>query len=110
MKLDGEDMTRPTTDGQTEISVKGDWVKVQALYVNGTTIIVRGRWLKTAFVHDEAWLETGVQDPELCIRRLKKSFRTGREYLHVRTEVTNNSEVFISCRVGKHRGHPSHFL
>ena len=50
MKLDGEDMTLPTTDGQTEISVKGDWVKVQALYVNGTTIIVRGRWLKTAFV------------------------------------------------------------
>ena len=42
------------------------------MQVNGTTIVVRGNWLKTAFVHDEAWLETGVQDPELCIRRLKE--------------------------------------
>jgi hypothetical protein len=72
MKLDDEDMTGLTADSQTEISVKGDWVKVNALYVNGKIIIIRGGWLKTASVHDEAWLETEVQDPELCIRRLKE--------------------------------------
>jgi hypothetical protein len=59
-------------DGKLEISVKGDWVQVPALQVNGTNILVRGRWLKVASVHDEAWLEAELEDPELCIKRLKE--------------------------------------
>jgi hypothetical protein len=72
MMADGEDMAQAVAGGQTEISVKGDWVKVRAMQVNRTTIIVRGNWLKIAYVHDEAWLETEVEDPKLCIRRLKE--------------------------------------
>lgn len=72
MKVDGEDLNQDMASGQTEISVKGDWVKVRTMQVNRTTIIVRGSWLKIAYIHDEAWLETGVEDPELCIKRLKE--------------------------------------
>jgi hypothetical protein len=55
-----------------EISVKGKWIRVPALDVDGTTIIVRGAWLKIAGVHDEAWLETEVHNPDLCINKLSQ--------------------------------------
>lgn len=65
-------MTQPVADGKTEISVKGAWVKVPALQVNRTTIVVQGSWLKVASIHDEAWLETELEDPELCVKRLRE--------------------------------------
>lgn len=55
-----------------ETSVKGKWIKVPALQVNGKTIIVRGRWIKVGLVHDEDWLETELEDPELCAKMLKE--------------------------------------
>lgn len=58
------------TQDSVEISVKGKWFRVPALYVDGKAIIVRGKWIKTAIVEAEEWLETEVEDPELCIRRL----------------------------------------
>ena len=63
-------MTQVVVDGQTEISVKGAWVKVPALQVDRATIIIQGSWLKVASIHDEAWLETEIADPQLCVRRL----------------------------------------
>lgn len=54
-----------------EISVKGTWIKVPALDVNGDRLVATGRWLKVAFVHDEAWLESEINDPEACVRELK---------------------------------------
>lgn len=72
MKAEDENMTQSITDARTEISVKGDWVKVPALKVSNAIIVVRGNWLKVASVHDEAWLETELEDPELCVRRLKE--------------------------------------
>src|SRR5664280_2582998 len=55
-----------------DISVKGKWVRVPALQVNGRTIVVTGRWLKVAAVQSEEWLETEVEDPEACVRELKE--------------------------------------
>jgi len=64
-------------DNGIEISVRGRWVKVPALEVNGKNVIVRGRGIKVAVVHDEEWLETELEDPELCVRKLKEHGMTG---------------------------------
>lgn len=44
----------------SRISVKGRWVNVPALDVDGHTIVVTGRWLKVAAVKDEEWEEGDV--------------------------------------------------
>jgi hypothetical protein len=54
------------------ISVRGKWIEVPALNVDGKNVIVTGRWLKMASIHDEEWLETELEDPESCINRLKE--------------------------------------
>jgi hypothetical protein len=55
-----------------EANFKGQWRKIPALNINGTTITVAGSWVKTAVVYDEEWLERELQDPETCIQRLKE--------------------------------------
>ena len=55
-----------------EISVKGKWVRVPALEVEGRTIIVNGKWIKVALIDAEEWLETGLEDPEPCLKKLKE--------------------------------------
>ena len=77
MKAESKDMPQPMADGMTEISVKGKWVKVPALEVDRTIIVVRGTWLKIASVHDEAWSETELEDPELCVKRLREKESRG---------------------------------
>ena len=54
-----------------EISVKGKWISVPALHVNENAIIVKGKWLKTAVIEAEDWLETEISSPEACIWSLK---------------------------------------
>jgi hypothetical protein len=56
-----------------EISVKGQWLQVPALRVDGKHIIVRGQWLKTAIVNDEEWLETEIENPQQCAMLLKST-------------------------------------
>lgn len=58
--------------GRVEISVRGKWVEVPALWVNGQTFIVTGKRIRIAAVHDEDWLEEELQDPEECLRKLKE--------------------------------------
>src|SRR6266496_6730076 len=60
-----------------EVSAKGEWIKVPALNVDGNSIVVTGKWIKTASIHDEIWLEKGVEDPDLCIKMLKSSTSQG---------------------------------
>ncbi len=60
------------TDTSVEISVKGEWIKVPALQIDGATIIVRGKWLRIAGVLDEEWSESEVENPELCVQALKR--------------------------------------
>jgi hypothetical protein len=60
------------TGNSIEISVGGKWVRVPALDAgNGKTMIVTGRRIRVAAIHDEEWLETELEDPELCVRKLK---------------------------------------
>jgi hypothetical protein len=67
-----------TTENISEIYVKGRWVRVPVLEVDGKTIAVRGSWLKTAIVRSEEWLETEVENPDRCITELKRQ-RPNRE-------------------------------
>jgi hypothetical protein len=55
-----------------ETSVKGKWIKVPSLNVCGKHVVVRGRLLKVAVILDEEWLETELEDPELCVKKLKE--------------------------------------
>ena len=62
--------------GTVEMSIGGKWFTVPAVEVNGQIIALRGEWFKTAVVHEEDYLETEIQDPEECIRRLKEQKAT----------------------------------
>jgi hypothetical protein len=65
------------TIGNIEISVKGKWLVVPTINVSGKNLVVHGRRLKLAVVHDEEWLETEVEDPALCVRTLRDASREG---------------------------------
>ncbi len=71
----GTGNTSQSTVRQIEISVKGKWSTVPALDVDGKCFIVKGKWIKRAIVDAEEWLETEVQDPQLCAKELKKQQR-----------------------------------
>src|ERR1700682_599806 len=60
-----------------EIIVKRKWVRVLALDSNGKTIAVRGKWIKVAYIHDEWWLDTELDDPEACVKKLKEQRSPG---------------------------------
>lgn len=68
-------MTGPLT---IEISSKGGWVRVPAVEVNGQVLVVNGKWLKAATVHDEEWMLEETSAPDLCVRTLKGQKSTGR--------------------------------
>jgi hypothetical protein len=55
-----------------EISVQGKWIRVPALNIGEKNLIVTGKWIKMASIHDEDWLETELENPELCVTRLKE--------------------------------------
>jgi hypothetical protein len=42
------------------------------LDINGKMIAVRGTLIKVAFVYDEWWLEKELEDPNACVKMLKK--------------------------------------
>lgn len=60
-----------------EISVKGQWVKVPAVEVNGQKLVASGKWLKIASVHDEEWMVEETGAPELCAKALSQQKRGG---------------------------------
>jgi hypothetical protein len=64
-------------ESSIEISVKGKWISVPALHVDGNIIIVKGSWLKTAVIEAEDWLEKDIASPEACIRKLKEEASGG---------------------------------
>ncbi len=66
------------TGNSNEIYIKGKWVKVPVLDVDGKTIAFRGTKLKTAVVRSEEWLETEVENPERCIAELKNQRPDGK--------------------------------
>lgn len=60
-----------------EISEMGQWITVPSLELLGKHIIVKGRCLKIALIHDEEWLDTELASPELYIERLKAAKAQG---------------------------------
>jgi GNAT acetyltransferase-like protein len=59
-----------TTDGSVVIRVKGNWVKVPAVDVDGKILFAKGKWLKTAVVRGEEMMEHELENPEKYIERL----------------------------------------
>jgi hypothetical protein len=57
--------------GRTQVSLRGRWVDVPSLRVNDQTIIVAGKRIKIAMLHNEDWLEAELADPSACLRELK---------------------------------------
>ena len=59
-----------------ESAVRGVWRNVRALRVNDKYLTVRGKYLTLAVVHEEEWLVSDLEDPDLCIQLLKE--QTGK--------------------------------
>ena len=57
------------------ISVKGKWVRVPALEIDGQHIVSNGGWIRTASVHDEVWLERPIEDPQPYVDALQRESR-----------------------------------
>src|SRR5215472_15714892 len=55
-----------------EISVRGRWINVPAFEFGDHTIIITGKLIRTACVHDEAWKRTELRDPEVCLSEIAR--------------------------------------
>jgi hypothetical protein len=62
----------PVQPRTIEVSVRGKWVNVPAIDINGQTFVVRGKRIRIASLHDEDYLAHGVIDPAECVRILKE--------------------------------------
>jgi hypothetical protein len=57
-----------------DISGKKKAIKVPSICINNRSVVITGKWIRMATVHDEAWLEGQVVDPPgLFIEELKES-------------------------------------
>ena len=54
-----------------EASHNGQWTTLAGLAVGNTTLLFKGRFPRIAYVHDENWLHSVVESPELCVEALK---------------------------------------
>ncbi len=64
-------------ENSIEISVRGKWIRVPAMEFDGKMIVVRGKRIKLAVVHDEELLETELGNPEACIETLREQMSHG---------------------------------
>ena len=56
-----------------EINMKGKPVSVPSIIFENRTILVQGKWIRIAAVHDEDWVEGEIiKDPESVVARLKR--------------------------------------
>jgi hypothetical protein len=60
----------PNAENFVEIRVRGRWVTIPALDVNGKKLIVTGKWLRTATVRGEEMMENELGNPEQYIKKL----------------------------------------
>ena len=57
-----------------EVSVKGKTVVLLGVCIQGRNVVVTGKWLKTATIHDEEWLSGEMlHDPEQFVTLLRES-------------------------------------
>ena len=59
-------------DYTVRTSIGGKWFALPAIDVDGSTVVVKGKWLKVGFVHDEDLLRTELGNPERMISELKQ--------------------------------------
>lgn len=64
-------MDRAMRTHSIEVNQTGNWIQRQALAIQGKNLIIDGRFLRIASIHDEAWLETELDDPEACLKILR---------------------------------------
>jgi len=65
-----------------EVSWGGRLLKVRAASVNGLTIVVLGKWLKTAVIKDETWLPAAaVGDADSLVAAVRRE-RLGADLFH----------------------------
>jgi hypothetical protein len=57
--------------GKQELNVKGSYIQVDSVRLDGKVLVITGRFLKTASVLEEIYVD--VEDPELLIRGLGES-------------------------------------
>jgi hypothetical protein len=60
-----------TVESAVEIRVRGRWVTEPVIDVNGKKLIGTGKWLRTARVRSEEMMESGLENPELYLKKLK---------------------------------------
>jgi hypothetical protein len=60
-----------TTANTVEIRVKGRWVTVPTLEINGRQLLASGRWLRRATVRSEEMMENELENPEIYVEQLK---------------------------------------
>lgn len=60
-----------------EVRVKGRWVAVPTIEVNGNTLIERGKWLRIAQIRGEEMNEQDLDDPETYLTALKRGGEQG---------------------------------
>jgi hypothetical protein len=58
-------------ESSVQIRVKGDWVTVPAVDVDGKSLLASGKWLKTAAVRGEGTMEDDLGDPEIYLNKLR---------------------------------------
>src|SRR6516165_1200870 len=60
----------PTGETCVEIRVRGRWITVPALDVNGKKVFATGKWLRTAKVRGEEMMENELENPDAYIAKL----------------------------------------
>jgi hypothetical protein len=84
----------PMNANNLEISVRGQMVRVPVLPFDGRNIICRGRWIKVASIHDEAFLDGEVvPNPEELIVKLKQ-WRAKPDIFQFSQKITSPNPKF----------------
>jgi hypothetical protein len=60
------------TQNITKIRVAGKEVNVPTVGIDGHTVIVTGRWIKIAEIHDYDWIDGELEDPQSFLQQLKE--------------------------------------
>jgi hypothetical protein len=63
--------TLGTAENYADVSFRGKIHKVPATKIEGRTIVVTGKWLKTATIFDEEWQPERVENPDAIINGLR---------------------------------------
>src|SRR6267154_1558266 len=59
---------------KTQVNLNGKWSEVPSIVFRERTVIVKGKWIRNASIHQEDWMEAEpVENPEIFVRELVDS-------------------------------------